>query len=76
MVFNGAYVVPGVDNLVESLKFPYSVTLSEIYDTVFQIFLSQTTVSGSDVRLLLCRDFTYSIMRSFTEEEMQKVIPF
>lgn len=73
-MFNGAHVISDVANLTEAMKFPYTAKLSEIYDTVFQAFCAKITISASNVRLLLCKDFTYSITRSFTENEMQKVI--
>lgn len=74
VMFNGAYIISDVVNLTEAMKFPYTAKLSEIYDTVFQSFCAKISISASNVRLLLCKDFTYSIIRSFTENEMQKVI--
>ncbi|CAG9530513.1 unnamed protein product [Cercopithifilaria johnstoni] len=74
VMFNGAHIISDVANLTEAIKFPYTAKLSEIYDTVFQTFCAKTSISASDVRLLLCKDFTYSIIRSFTESEMQKTL--
>lgn len=74
IMFNGAHTIPDVANLTEAMKFPYTTKLSEIYDAILKAFCAKTSVSVSDVRLLLCKDFTYSIIRSFTENEMQKVI--
>lgn len=73
-MFNGAHIISDVANLAEAMKFPYTAKLSEIYDTVFQAFCAKVSISASDVRLLLCKDFTYAIIRSFTENEMEKVI--
>uniref|UniRef100_A0A915PZW7 Ubiquitin carboxyl-terminal hydrolase n=1 Tax=Setaria digitata TaxID=48799 RepID=A0A915PZW7_9BILA len=74
VMFNGAHIIPDVSNFTEAMKFPYTAKLSEIYDTVFQTFSAKISISAADVRLLLCKDFTYSIVRSFTESEMQKTL--
>ncbi|KAK6103015.1 Ubiquitin carboxyl-terminal hydrolase family protein [Brugia pahangi] len=74
IMFNGAHIISDVANLTEAMKFPYTTKLSEIYDAILKAFCAKTSVSVSDVRLLLCKDFTYSIIRSFTENEMQKTL--
>ncbi|VDO09875.1 unnamed protein product [Brugia timori] len=74
IMFNGAHIIPDVANLTEAMKFPYTTKLSEIYDAILKAFCAKTSVSVSDVRLLLCKDFTYSIIRSFIENEMQKTL--
>ncbi|KAL3993623.1 Ubiquitin carboxyl-terminal hydrolase family protein [Acanthocheilonema viteae] len=73
-MFNGAHIISDVTNLTEAMKFPYTAKLSKIYDTVFQAFCAKISISASNVRLLLCKDFTYSIIRSFTKNEMQKTL--
>ncbi|KAM3720075.1 Ubiquitin carboxyl-terminal hydrolase [Dirofilaria immitis] len=74
VMFNGAHIIPDVTNLTEAMKFPYTAKLSEIYDTVLQAFCAKISISASNVRLLLCKDFTYSIIRSFSKNEMEKTL--
>ncbi|VDK67821.1 unnamed protein product, partial [Onchocerca ochengi] len=74
VMFNGAHIVPDVANWTEAMKFPYTTKLSEIYDAIFQALYAKISISASDIRLLLCKDFTYSIIRSFTENEMRKTL--
>ncbi|VDK61657.1 unnamed protein product [Gongylonema pulchrum] len=74
VALNGAHLVPNVEGAVQSLKLPYTATLSELYDAAFLAFLSDVTIEFSEIRLLQCKDYNYSIVRSFSEKEMQLVI--
>ncbi|VDN05474.1 unnamed protein product [Thelazia callipaeda] len=74
VAFNGTHISSDVSVLTQAMKFPYTTQFCKIYDSVFKSFCEKTSISLSNVRLLLCKDFTYSITRSLKAGEMEKTL--